>query len=65
MWIDKQLMHNGREYWERYGYQPHDFPHASREGLRVFSLPIYSKMTETDIEDVITATLSIAEQYQR
>ncbi len=52
-------------YRERYGYQPHDFPHASREGLRVLSLPIYSKMSETDIEDVITATLSIAEQYQR
>jgi len=52
-------------YRETYGYQPQDFPYASAEGQRVLSLPIYSKMSDRDVEDVIAATLSIAEQYKR
>ena len=51
-------------YREAYGYQPQDFPVAYREYQREISLPIYSKMTDQDIQDVITAVLDIAQSHQ-
>jgi hypothetical protein len=42
-------------YRETYGYQPEDFPVAYGEFLREVSLPIYSKMTDAEIEHVIYA----------
>ena len=42
-------------YRETYGYQPEDFPVAYREYQREISLPIYSKMSDDDVEDVIEA----------
>lgn len=46
-------------YRESYGYRPQDFPVAYREYQRVLSLPIYSKMSDADIEDVVDAVLEI------
>ena len=40
-------------YRETYGYVPTDFPVAFREFRRVISLPIYSRMSDKDVEDVI------------
>lgn len=42
-------------YHEVYGYEPADFPTSLREYSRVVSLPIYSKMSDEDVEDVIQA----------
>ncbi len=42
-------------YRETYGYKPDDFPIATREFEREISLPIYSRMTDRDVEDVIEA----------
>jgi dTDP-4-amino-4,6-dideoxygalactose transaminase len=50
-------------YRETYGYQPQDFPVAYREYQRVISLPIYSKMTDEDVEDVIDAVLDVVEKF--
>ena len=47
-------------YRETYGYKPEDFPVAYHEYLREVSLPIYSKMTDEDVEDVIRAVLEVA-----
>jgi len=47
-------------YRETYGYQPEDFPIATREFRREISLPIYSRMTDQDVDDVIAAVLDIA-----
>ena len=47
-------------YRETYGYVPDDFPVAYGEYLREVSLPIYSKMTDEDVEDVIRAVLEVA-----
>jgi dTDP-4-amino-4,6-dideoxygalactose transaminase len=47
-------------YRETYGHKPEDFPVAYREYLREISLPIYSKMTDADVADVIAAVLEIA-----
>jgi dTDP-4-amino-4,6-dideoxygalactose transaminase len=45
-------------YRDTYGYVPEDFPIAHREYLRVISLPIYSKMSDRDVDDVIEAVLN-------
>lgn len=42
-------------YRETYGYRPEDFPLALREYRRALSLPIYSKMSDQDVDDVIEA----------
>jgi dTDP-4-amino-4,6-dideoxygalactose transaminase len=47
-------------YRDLYGYVPEDFPVAHGEYLREISLPIYSKMTDEDVEDVIRAVTEIA-----
>ena len=46
-------------YRDKYGYQPQDFPASYREFLRTISLPLYSKMSDDDVEDVIAAVLDI------
>ncbi|MDQ2808175.1 MAG: DegT/DnrJ/EryC1/StrS family aminotransferase [Chloroflexota bacterium] len=42
-------------YRETYGYQPEDFPVALHEYEREVSLPIYSKMSDSDVDSVIAA----------
>lgn len=46
-------------YRETYGYRPEDFPLALREYRRALSLPIYSKMSDQDVNDVIEAVRDI------
>lgn len=52
-------------YKQQYGYKPEDFAVAYNEYLREISLPIYSKMTDTDVEDVIDAVIDILMQFGR
>lgn len=42
-------------YRETYGYRPEDYPVAYAEYLREVSLPIYSRMSDQDVQDVISA----------
>ncbi|MGB0383215.1 MAG: DegT/DnrJ/EryC1/StrS family aminotransferase [Ardenticatenaceae bacterium] len=51
-------------YRETYGYQPEDFPVAYREYLREISLPIYSKMSDQDVQNVIDAVLEIVQEHK-
>ena len=44
-------------YRNTYGYEPLEFPVAFSEYERELSLPIYSKMTDGDVQDVIDAVL--------
>lgn len=44
-------------YRDTYGFAPSDFPIATREFGREASLPIYSRMTDRDADDVIAAVL--------
>jgi dTDP-4-amino-4,6-dideoxygalactose transaminase len=47
-------------YWrDRYGYKPEDFPVALDCYQRAVSLPIYSKMTDSDIERTVQAVRKI------
>jgi perosamine synthetase len=46
-------------YRETYGYEAEDFPVAYQEYLREISLPIYSKMSDAEVQKVITAVTEI------
>jgi dTDP-4-amino-4,6-dideoxygalactose transaminase len=48
-------------YRNLYGFEPTDFPIAYSEYMREISLPIYSKMSNEDVEDVISAVLGIVD----
>lgn len=50
-------------YRETYGYSPEDFPVAFHEFGREISLPIYSKMTDQDVQYVIDAVANILAKY--
>jgi perosamine synthetase len=52
-------------YRDSFGYTPEDFPQASAAFDRIVSLPIYAKMTENDVEHVITAVQDTCRQYRR
>jgi perosamine synthetase len=51
-------------YRHVYGYKPDDFPVARREFEREISLPIYSKMNDADVQDVINAVVDIVQQFR-
>ncbi|MBU1228839.1 MAG: DegT/DnrJ/EryC1/StrS family aminotransferase [Proteobacteria bacterium] len=42
-------------YQERLGWRPEDFPQAMRLGRQTVSLPISARLTDADVNDVITA----------
>jgi dTDP-4-amino-4,6-dideoxygalactose transaminase len=43
-------------YWqERYQLRAEDFPHSQKAYEQMFSLPIYTRMTDADVQRVITA----------
>jgi perosamine synthetase len=50
-------------YRETYNHTPADFPVAYREYQRVVSLPIYSRMSDADVEDVVNSVSSVVEKY--
>jgi dTDP-4-amino-4,6-dideoxygalactose transaminase len=52
-------------YRETYGYRPSDFPVATREYQRAVSLPIYSRMSDADVEDVLGAVVGIVRAYRK
>lgn len=52
-------------YRDRYGHQPCDFPVAHAEYLREVSLPIYSRMSDTDVDRVTDAVLAVARECRR
>ncbi|OQW37818.1 MAG: UDP-4-amino-4,6-dideoxy-N-acetyl-beta-L-altrosamine transaminase [Nitrospira sp. SG-bin1] len=47
------------------GYQPEDFPAASRAFQRIVSLPLYSKMTEDEVNRVIETVRDLVERNRR
>ena len=43
-------------YWrDRYGLRPENFPHSQHAYERLLSLPIYTRMTDADVERVVGA----------
>lgn len=52
-------------YRQNYGYVPESFPIATHEYQREISLPVYSKMTDKDVQDVIAAVRSIVAETRK
>lgn len=42
-------------YQKTFGWRPEEFPHAMQIGRQTVSLPLSAKMTDADVEDVVTA----------
>jgi dTDP-4-amino-4,6-dideoxygalactose transaminase len=55
-------IHLHRYYRDKYGYRPEDFPVAWQEYQRVVSLPLYPRMTDQDVDDVVEAVRDIVEK---
>jgi dTDP-4-amino-4,6-dideoxygalactose transaminase len=51
-------------YRDKVGYQPADFPRASEVFERIVSLPIYPRMTEANVRDVIVAVRKLIQEYR-
>jgi len=52
-------------YREKYGYKPEDFPVTYTNYQRIISLPLYPRMTDQDVYDVIEAVLDIVRIYKK
>jgi dTDP-4-amino-4,6-dideoxygalactose transaminase len=52
-------------YRERYDLSREDFPVAAAEFLRLVSLPIYPRMSDADVEDVVAAVRDIVANHRR
>ncbi|MEX1254780.1 MAG: aminotransferase class I/II-fold pyridoxal phosphate-dependent enzyme [Dehalococcoidia bacterium] len=50
-------------YRERFGLRPETLPHAAALSDRLLSLPLYPKMGEVDVQDVIEAVRKLARAY--
>lgn len=58
-------LHTQPYYRDTYGYRPNDFPRALAAFQRIISLPLYAKMSDGDVQDVIDAVSQIAEDSRR
>ena len=52
-------------YRDKYGYSPDDYPVAYREYQRLVSLPLYPRMSNEDVRDVIEAVREIVRRFRR
>jgi dTDP-4-amino-4,6-dideoxygalactose transaminase len=58
-------IHVHRYYREKYGYQPEDFPVAFEQYNRLLSLPLYPRMSDADVGDVIQAVRDVVETWDQ
>ena len=58
-------LHLHSYYRGAYGYEPSDCPVAFAEYKREISLPIYSRMTDQDVSDVINAVREVSRLHQQ
>jgi len=55
-------LHRQPYYQYRFGFQPADFPIADDAYERLVSLPLYTRMTENDVDDVIEAVRCVVQR---
>ncbi len=58
-------LHKHPYYRDAFGYRPEQFPLAERFYSGLVSLPLYPKMSEADVEDVVTAVRHILIAHRR
>jgi dTDP-4-amino-4,6-dideoxygalactose transaminase len=52
-------------YQQRYGFAPGDFPVTMTEFERLISLPLYPRMTDADVDDVVAAIRDTVAAHRR
>ncbi len=52
-------------YRDKYGYEPHALPVAYGNFLRMLSLPVYPRLTDEDVTDVIEAVQDVVRVHRR
>lgn len=52
-------------YREKYGYAPGAFPVAEEVYAQSISLPLYPRMSDADVDDVIAAVYRVVERHRR
>jgi len=57
-------LHQQPFYSRRYGYRSNSFPVAEQEYPRLVSLPIYSRMSDEDVESVVAAIAEIVQEFR-
>jgi dTDP-4-amino-4,6-dideoxygalactose transaminase len=57
-------LHGQPFYRNKYSYRPADFPVAEATFPRLVSLPIYSGMTDADVDDVVAAIDDVATTFR-
>lgn len=57
-------LHLHSYYRDRYGYRPEHFPNATRAFESILSLPLFSKMSESQVERVVNTLLEEMERYR-
>jgi dTDP-4-amino-4,6-dideoxygalactose transaminase len=58
-------LHTQPYYRDRYGFARDDFPVTAAEFDRLLSLPIYPRMTDGDVEDVVAAVREVVTRNRR
>ena len=58
-------LHRHPYYRDRFGLRPADFPVADDAYQRLVSLPLYSRMSDRDVEDVIEAVRRVILRHRR
>ena len=58
-------LHRQPYYRDRFGFQAADFPVADDAYERLISLPLYSRMTEQDVNDVVEAVWRVVQRHRR
>ena len=52
-------------YRDKYGWRPEDFPIVYREYQRLISLPLYPRLSDADVMDVVEAVRDVVEKYRK
>ena len=58
-------LHTQPFYRNKYGFSPSDFPVAYDEFQRLLSLPLHPGLSDTDVDDVISAVADIVSVHRR
>ncbi|MFC1954044.1 DegT/DnrJ/EryC1/StrS family aminotransferase [Chloroflexota bacterium] len=56
--------HLHRYYQRKFGYKKGDYPKSERYYQRAITLPIFPRMGNKDVEDVIEAVTKVIKYYQ-
>ncbi len=57
--VNFRPIHLMRYYRDKYDYKPGDFPYAEKIGGSTITLPLYARLTDEDVDFVITSVLAL------